>query len=134
MQKPEHKMQTLYERIGKDRLRELVKVFYDIVESNSEEGAVIFNLHLKGHGINHTRMAQLEFLSGFFGGPRYYVERTGHSDIRHIHEHVEIGPAERDAWLVVMQKAIDQVGFEADLKTQLMATFTRAAEITRNRD
>lgn len=134
MQKTGHKIPTLYERIGEDRLRELVKVFYDIVESDSDEGAVIYNLHLKGHGIKHTRMAQLEFLSGFFGGPRYYVERTGHSDIRQIHEHVEIGAVERDAWLVCMQKAIDQVGFEADLKTQLLATFIRAAEITKNRD
>ncbi len=126
--------QTLYDQIGKDRLQELVTTFYDIVETDPNEGAIIHALHLKGHGINHLRIAQLEFLSGFFGGPKYYVERTGHSDIRKIHAHVEIGLVERDAWLVCMDRAIDQVGFEPALKERMMVTFTRAAEISRNQD
>ncbi len=125
---------TLYEQLGKDRLRELVKIFYDIVETDPDEGAVIHALHLKGHGINHLRAAQLEFLTGFFGGPKYYVERTGHSDIRQIHAHVEVGYKERDAWLVCMNKAIDKVGIEPELKERLMTTFARAAEMSRNQD
>ncbi len=124
----------LYEQIGEDRLCELVKAFYDIVETDPNEGAIIHALHLKGHGINHLRAAQLEFLTGFFGGPKFYVERTGHSDIRQIHAHVEIGYKERDAWLVCMDKAIDQVEFEPELKERLMLTFTRAAEMSRNKD
>ena len=126
--------QTLYQQIGEERLRELVKTFYDIVETDPDEGAIIHALHLKGHGINHLRSAQLEFLSGFFGGPKYYIERTGHSDVRKIHAHVTIGYAERDAWLVCMQKAVDQVGFEPELNTRLMAIFNRAAEMSRNQD
>ena len=125
---------SLYQKIGKERLAELVKTFYDIVETDPDEGAVIHALHLKGHGINHLRNAQLEFLSGFFGGPKYYIERTGRSDIRKIHEHVEIGYSERDAWLTCMRKAIDTVGFEPDLKSVLMRIFERAAEMSRNRD
>jgi hemoglobin len=128
------KGKTLYEQIGEDRLRELVKTFYDLVETDPNEGAIIHALHLKGLGINHLRAAQLEFLTGFFGGPKFYVERTGHSDIRQIHAHVEIGYKERDAWLVCMDKAIDQVGFEPELKERLMLTFTRAAEMSRNQD
>lgn len=128
------KRKTLYEQIGKDRLRELVKTFYDIVETDPNEGDIIHKLHLKGLGVNHLRAAQLEFLSGFFGGPKYYVEKTGHSDIRQIHAHVEIGYVERDAWLVCMDRAIDQVGFEPELKERMMATFTRAAEMNRNQD
>jgi hemoglobin len=60
--------QTLYDQIGKDRLAELVKVFYDIVETDPTDGAVIHKLHT-GHPIKHTRVAQLEFLTGFLGGP-----------------------------------------------------------------
>lgn len=125
---------SLYEQIGKDRLQALVKTFYDLVETDPNEGAIIHALHLKGHGINHLRSAQLEFLSGFFGGPKYYIERTGHSDVRKIHAHVEIGYAERDAWLACMHKAIDQVEFEPELKTRVMSIFNRAAEMSRNRD
>ena len=130
MEKPK----SLYEKIGKERLAELVKTFYDIVETDLNEGAIIHALHLKGHGINHLRNAQLEFLSGFFGGPKYYVERTGRSDIRQIHEHVKIGYTERDAWLTCMKKAIDQVGFEADLQSVMMNVFERAAEMSRNQN
>jgi hemoglobin len=64
--------QTLYDQIGKDRLAELVKVFYDIVETDPTDGAVVHKLHLKGHPVKHTRVAQLEFLTGFLGGPKYY--------------------------------------------------------------
>ena len=59
--------QTLYDQIGKDRLAELVKVFYDIVETDPTDGAAIHKLHT-GHPIKHTWVAQLEFLTGFLGG------------------------------------------------------------------
>jgi hemoglobin len=125
--------QTLYDQIGKDRLAELVKVFYDIVETDPTDGAVIHKLHT-GHPIKHTRVAQLEFLTGFLGGPKYYRERTGHFDLRYIHERVEIGHQAKDAWLVCMDRAIDRVGFEPELKRRLMDILTRAAEISRNQD
>ena len=126
--------QTVYEKIGgADRLKELVETFYDIVEDDPD-GVIIHALHLKGHGMNHTRRAQFEFLSGFFGGPKLYIERNGHSDMRAIHKHVEVGQVEVDAWLLCMDKAIDQVGFGDELKQQMMKSFTRAAEITRNQD
>jgi hemoglobin len=79
-------------------------------------------------------VAQLEFLTGFLGGPKYYRERTGHFDLRYIHEHIEIGHAAKEAWLVCMERAIDQTGFQPELKQQLISTFTRAAEIARNKD
>ena len=81
--------QTLYDQIGKDRLAELVKVFYDIVETDPTDGAAIHKLHT-GHPIKHTRVAQLEFLTGFLGGPKYYRERTGHFDLCYIHERVVV--------------------------------------------
>ena len=81
--------QTLYDQIGKDRLAELVKVFYDIVETDPTDGAAIHKLHT-GHPIKHTRVAQLEFLTGFLGGPKYYHERTGHFDLCYIHERVVV--------------------------------------------
>lgn len=126
--------QSIYEKIGGEQpLKELVETFYDIVEDDPD-GVIIHALHLKGHGMSHTRRAQFEFLSGFFGGPKLYIERNGHSDMRLIHKHVEVGPVEVEAWLLCMEKAIDQVDFDADLKQKMMQTFTRAAEITRNQD
>jgi hemoglobin len=90
-------------------------------------------LHLRGHGVAHSRIEQFDFLSGFFGGPRLYVQKYGHSDVRHMHEHVEISVEARDAWLNCMSIAIDRVGFPADIKARMMGPFTRVAAILVNR-
>jgi hemoglobin len=125
---------SLYNQIGgKSALRTLVESFYDIIESDPD-GARVHVLHLRGHGMNHTRIAQFEFLSGFFGGPKLYVERTGHSDMRLVHEHVPVAQAEVDAWLLCMRKNLDNLEYETDLKERLMMTFTRAAIMIKNRD
>ncbi|MGH1541296.1 MAG: group II truncated hemoglobin [Arenicella sp.] len=126
--------QTLYYKMGgESSLKALVETFYDIVETDPD-GEPVHVLHLQGFGVNHLRQAQFEFLSGFFGGPQLYIEKTGHSNLRLMHEHVEIGAVERDSWLLCMEKAIDKVGFEAEIKDQLMQGFTRSAEVLKNRD
>jgi hemoglobin len=118
---------SLYDLVGAERgLRNLVETFYDIVEFEPE-GHVLLILHMRGHGVAHSRIEQFDFLSGFFGGPRLYVERHGHSDVRYMHEHVEITPEARDAWLKCMSIAIDRVGLAADVKERLMGPFTRVA-------
>ena len=127
-------IRTIYEKMGgEEPLKELVETFYDIIESDPD-GEIVHSLHLKGHGMNHTRVAQFEFLSGFFGGPQLYIERNRHSDMRLIHEHVEVGHAAAESWLLCMEKAIEQEGFDESLKQSMMKTFTHAAEIVRNQD
>lgn len=125
--------QTLYERVGGETvLRTLVETFYDIVEFE-EQGRELHVLHLRGHGVAHSRIEQFNFLSGFLGGPRLYVERFGHSDVRKMHEHVEIFAKHRDAWLECMSTAIDRVGMPSDVKSELMQHFTRVATMLVNR-
>lgn len=117
---------------GEEALERLVERFYDIIETDPD-GAIIHALHLKGFGINHVRAAQFQFLSGFFGGPQYYLERMGHANLRVMHEHIQIGPAEVDAWLTCMEKAINDVGFNADVHARLMLHFTRSATALKNK-
>lgn len=128
------KAPLLYERVGGERgLRTLVETFYDIVEFEPE-GRVLYILHLRGHGVAHSRIEQFNFLSGFLGGPRLYVEKFGHSDVRQMHAHVEIDAEARDAWLRCMSIAIDRVGLSADVKQDLMRNFTRVAFALKNVD
>lgn len=123
----------LYEQIGgEEALRRMVDHFYDIVESHPD-GEPVHRLHLQGFGVAHLRQAQFEFLSGFLGGPRYYVERMGHSDVRQMHAHLAIGPAEVRSWLRCMAHAIERTGLPADAGARLMAHFTRVTEALRNR-
>ena len=47
-------------------MRRLVETFYDVIE-NEPEGEALAILHLRGHGVAHSRIEQFNFLSGFFG-------------------------------------------------------------------
>lgn len=124
----------LYQRLGgEDGIRKLVETFYDIIEFEPE-GRVLYALHLRGHGVAHSRIEQFNFLSGFLGGPRLYIEKYGHSDVREMHVHVEIDAEARDAWLRCMSIAIDRVGIASDVKEELMAAFTRVAFMLKNKD
>ncbi len=111
---------------GEEGVHRLVETFYDIVEQEPE-GRPLHVLHMRGHGVAHSRIEQFNFLSGFFGGPGLYAERHGHANVRQMHAHVEINPEARDAWLTCMSMAIDRVGLPAETKAQMMAPFTRVA-------
>lgn len=117
---------------GEQGVRDLVRIFYDLVEGEPE-GAPLMALHNIGNGLAHARVAQFEFLSGFFGGPQLYVEHHGHSNVRKMHEHLAIGKAERDAWVNCMDKALALHGLEQSAHKQLMAHFTRIADMLVNR-
>lgn len=118
---------------GESGLRTLIETFYDIVEFE-EPGKVLHVLHLRGHGVAHSRIEQFDFLSGFLGGPRLYVAHHGHSDVRAMHEHVAVSPEARDAWLNCMSIAIDRTGLNPQVKQRLMEPFTRVATMLVNRD
>ncbi len=125
--------QSLYDLVGGEAgVLNLVKVFYDIVETNPV-GHKLLLLHLRGNGLAHSRVEQFHFLSGFLGGPRLYVEKHGHSNVRTMHEHVEINAESKDIWLQCMDLAIDKVGIGASTKSKLMRNFTAAAERLVNR-
>jgi len=127
-----NRVPLLYEQMGGEAVvRRLVETFYDIVE-HEPEGTVLHRLHLRGHGVAHSRIEQFNFLSGFLGGPRLYVERYDHSDVRQMHAHVVIDRQARDAWLRCMELAIDRVGLQAEIKTSLLKHFTRVADMLVN--
>ena len=124
---------SLYDLVGGETgVLNLVKVFYDIVETEPFAHKLLL-LHLRGNGLAHSRVEQFNFLSGFLGGPKLYVEKHGHSNVRTMHEHVEINVESKDIWLACMSVAIDKVALEATTKSKLMTNFTAAAERLVNR-
>lgn len=120
-------MKTMIDKIGGEpKVHELVDHFYDLIES-LPQGEAIMTMHLKGHGLSHVRPAQFEFLCGFFGGRRYYHERHGHMNLREIHAHVEIRAEDAENWLSIMDIAMTDSGVAEPMKSQIAATFRRAA-------
>ena len=120
-------METIFDKIGGEpKVMELVTQFYDLIES-LPQGAAIVNMHRMGHGLDHVRPAQFDFLCGFFGGRRYFLEQHGHMNLREIHAHVEIRAEDAENWLTVMEMALDDTKVAEPMKRQIMATFRRAA-------
>lgn len=120
-------MEPMIERIGGEpQVQLLVNHFYDLIET-LPQGRTIMEMHQKGHGLAHVRPEQFNFLCGFFGGRRYYHERHGHMNLREIHAHVEIRRQDAEDWLAVMQTAMVDTGVAEKERTEIMATFRRAA-------
>ena len=74
------------------------------------------------------------FLSGWLGGPKLYREKYGPIRIPAAHAHLEIGPAERDAWLACMETALKSQPYKDDFKIYLMQQLYVPAERSRTRD
>ena len=110
---------------GEAGLKAMVTRFYDLMES-APEGARILQMHLEGHGLAHVRPEGFDFLSGFFGGHRYYIERHGHMNLREIHAHVAIRTEDAEAWLALMDRAMAETIPAAEV-AEIARAFRRAA-------
>ncbi len=111
---------------GEEGLRKLVNDFYDIVE-RIPEGEVISKLHLRGHGLEHVRLEQFNFLSGFLGGRRYYEEKHRHMNVKLMHAHVPISQQDAEDWLFCMDKALVENDLHGPEIDKLRDVFRRIA-------
>lgn len=111
---------------GESQLRDLVERFYDRMETDPAVHA-LHRLHFRGHGLNHTRQAQFEFLCGFLGGRAYYKERFGHMNLREIHAHVPIREADAELWLETFDAALQDCAMKGPAVERLQASLRRAA-------
>jgi hemoglobin len=67
------------------------------------------------------------FLMQYWGGPTTYSEQRGHPRLRMRHAPFRVGPAERDAWLHHMRRAVESLGLPAEHETVLWDYLERAA-------
>jgi len=72
------------------------------------------------------------FLSQYWGGPDTYSAQRGHPRLRLRHAPFRVGPAERDAWLHHMRRAVDALGLPAEHATTLWEYLQRAAHFMVN--
>ena len=122
---------TLYETIGgAARLRELVDRFYDIMQLETDF-AGIHAMHPVPNDSSREKLFM--FLSGWMGGPDLYIERFGHPRLRARHLPFAIGTSERDQWLRAMALALEDLGYDDDLRLRLMTAFFQTADWMRNR-
>jgi len=116
---------------GVEGIRKLVDEFYDQMEQ-LPEAAEIRAMHPTQ--LNESRDKLARFLCGWLGGPKLYREKYGPIRIPAAHAHIDIGIAERDAWLRCMEKALESQPYAEDFKQYLMEQLFVPAERCRNRD
>lgn len=122
---------TPYSRIGGEAaVRELVDRFYDWMDQLPET-ATVRAMHPRD--LTGSRDKLFLFLSGWFGGPPLYMDRYGHPRLRARHLPFSIGVAERDQWLMCMDKAMADMTLEPDLHAELYGAFAQMADHMRNR-
>lgn len=115
---------------GEAGIRSLVDGFYDAMD-RLPEAAKIRAMHPEDLTISKDKLAR--FLCGWLGGPKLYAEKYGSIRIPQAHSRFEIGPQERDAWLLCMEEALKSQSYVADFKKYLMEQLYVPAERSRNR-
>lgn len=114
---------------GENAVRRLVDRFYALMDE-LPEARTIRALHPGDLSLSKERLFM--FLSGWLGGPQLYAERFGHPRLRQKHLPFPIGEAERDAWMLCMTRALDEVVPDGTLRTQLARSFFKTADFLRN--
>lgn len=115
---------------GIDGLRRLADAFYAAMDT-LPEAAVIRAMHKADLAESREKLAL--FLSGWLGGPRLYREKYGPIVIPAAHRHLDIGVAERDAWLLCMRTALAAQPYPEDFRVYLLEQLYRPAELSRTR-
>ncbi|RRH87864.1 cyanoglobin [Mesorhizobium tamadayense] len=111
---------------GETVLRGLVNSFYDLIETDPR-GKSLLRLHFRGHGVDHAREEQFNFLCGFLGGRRHYLEKHGHMDVRLMHVHVPISAADAEDWVALMDQAIAGMQLSGPPVDKMRVAFRRVA-------
>tara|TARA_B110000285_G_scaffold232193_1_gene302680 strand:- start:1585 stop:1947 length:363 start_codon:yes stop_codon:yes gene_type:complete len=120
-------METLYNRIGEERLTLLVDTFYEKIINHSSISSLFQS------DIELVKEKQFMFLSQFLGGPQLYSEKYGHPKMRARHMSHKIDDTAKDEWLKCMKASIDTLDLETDLAEALYNCFPKVAQHMVNR-
>ena len=123
--------QTPYEILGDQGIKDLVAAFYEQMDT-LPEAKDIRAMHAED--LAPVGRMLVAYLTGWMGGPPVYHAIKGTVCLTDPHEHYRIGPAERDAWLLCMDKALLQIGASEELKSMLKEPMFRVADTVRNCD
>jgi len=118
------------ERAGITRL---VDAFYRIMDE-LPEAQTIRRMHPADLAVSRDKLSR--FLCGWLNGPKLFSQKYGPIKIPKAHAHLRVGPAERDAWLLCMERAITEQDFTPEfgeyLLRELRVPAERIVEVSRD--
>lgn len=121
---------TLYDAIGGDpAVRRLTGRFYELMDT-LPEAARCRALHPAD--LSGSEEKFYEYLTGWLGGPPLYTDKRGHPMLRRRHFGAEIGPQERDEWLLCFTQALEEIVGSSELRRIILEPVTRLAHHMQN--
>lgn len=112
---------------GESGIREMVSAFYQQIRTDDLLGPMYPENDLVGA---EERLA--EFLLFRLGASTRYLETRGHPRLRMRHISFKIGIPERDRWLDLMARAMDEAQIPAAAREFLDPFFAQVADFMRN--
>ncbi|MDR2216637.1 MAG: group II truncated hemoglobin [Nevskiaceae bacterium] len=115
---------------GQATVDAMVDRFYDRMDALPEARG-IRALHAADLGA--IREVLKKYFAEWLGGPKRYSSERGHPMLRARHLPFPIGIAERDAWLLCMNGALDETIADAQVREHIRAAITPLADWMRNK-
>ncbi|WP_160012448.1 group II truncated hemoglobin [Rhizobium sp. 18055] len=122
---------TLYEAVGGDAtIRALSHRFYQLMDTLPEAKHVraVHPPTLEG-----SEAKFYEYMTGYLGGPPLYTDKYGHPRLRSRHFGAEIGPVERDEWLLCFRQALEETVSNPKLRDIILPPIERLADHMQNK-
>lgn len=121
---------SAYERLGGEAgVRRLVTRFYDLMDSLPEASRI---RALHPEDLSSSRDKLFKFLCGWLGGPPLYTQEYGAPRLRARHFPFPIGEDERDAWLLCMDRALEEFDLDGMMREHLLQSLFKTADHMRN--
>ena len=114
--------------VGAEGLAQMVAGFYRRVRTDDLLGPLYPEEDLEG-----AEERLREFLQFRFLGNADYIEKRGHPRLRMRHFPFEIGEAQRDRWIALMEAAMDECGITGEARAVISPFFAQVADAMRNR-
>ncbi len=121
---------TNFDRIGGAAgVDRLVERFYALMDTLPEVRAL---RAMHAPDLGPTKEVLKRYLGEWLGGPPLYSQERGHPRLRQRHLRFSIGPAERDAWMLCMGRALEAEVPDVALRDGLHRQFLKLADWVRN--
>lgn len=116
---------------GEEGVRRLATAFYDVM-TELPQAEDIRRMHAEN--LDEIKQKLFEYLSGWMGGPRLYLEKYGTVCLTGPHKPYAINADHRDQWLLCMDQALERIEASEEVKAMLKEPMFGLADLIRNRD
>lgn len=123
---------SLYSRVGgQTAVFNLAAQFYLVMQRETEFAKL---LAMHPTQLTRSRKKLAQYLCQWFGGPALFGEDYMSPEwMRQRHQHLQIGLQERDQWLRCMHTAMEDLGYDDQLRHALGRKFFQLAGFVRTR-